>query len=183
MGNFGCREDRVLDTVQKNPRTSVLRISLRTSIGIDMGLGNFASWWLLSRHFKRVQNILQGDRASRIQFCGWLQPRLQLCLTVCSWMELIVCVMALKAQGISPLETSELTWITKWFSFQIFGRYIVCSARKLPTWTVFKSCLLQGFSKKWSRTLFRGCTFCDKNTNVVMIGLSVICALLRYYTA
>lgn len=55
------------------------------------------------RHFKRAQNILHGDLASCVQFCGWLQPWLQLCLTVCSWMELIVCVMALKAQGILTL--------------------------------------------------------------------------------
>jgi hypothetical protein len=58
-----------------------------------------------TRHFKKVQNILQGDLAIHVQFRGWLQPQLQLCLTVCSWMELIVCVcvVALKAQGILSL--------------------------------------------------------------------------------
>jgi hypothetical protein len=115
---------------------------------------------------------------------GWSLLCVCLCGFLCVCVCVCVCVVALKAQEILTLGIIRIDMNYKiTFISNFWQIYCVYSARKLPTWTVFKRCLLQGFSKKWSTTLFRGCAFCNKSTNADMTELSVMCALLGYYTA
>ena len=183
MGNHGCREDSLLDKVQKNPWTSVPRISLRTSVGTDTGLGNFACWELLSMSLQKSTKYYAW-RSCQPHTILWLAAAMATIMAHCLFVDGAHCV----CDGFKSTRNFHSWKYQNWhevqnnFSFQIFGRYIVCSARKLPTWTIFKRSLLKGFSKKWSTTLFRGYAFCNKSTNADMTGFSVICTLLGLYT-
>lgn len=68
-----AHEEDVIQQVQRSPRISTRRISNR------IGLPQSTVWRILKKenlypyHFQKVQNLLPGDFALRINFCQWLQ--------------------------------------------------------------------------------------------------------------
>lgn len=71
-------QDTTLGAMLQCAPTEAPRISMNTDNAPPRLRRNLHAGSLYRRHPRAVQNLSRGDQASRVQFCKWLQPRIQI---------------------------------------------------------------------------------------------------------